>query len=195
MSTKSITLQPRLNEKTYGLADSRVYVFDVDQSVNKHDVARAVEAQFEVKVASVNTMTVRGKTKRTMSLSGKRYSNTSGRRPDVKKAYVTLAEGHGLPFFEAIEEEIAKEEATQEKVDKAAAKQAAKEAKTEAKSAKKTAKPEKPAVKTEKPAAKAAPKPAKEAPSKPATAEPEEKKFHLPAWRGFRLRKRKEEDK
>lgn len=193
MSDKTIALQPRLNEKTYGLADSRVYVFDVDRSVNKHDIARAVESQFEVKVTTVNTMNVSGKPKRTMSLSGKRYKNTSGSRTDVKKAYVTLAEGHSLPFFSAIEEEIAKEEATQEKVDKAAAKQAAKESKTSAKSTAKSTKTTESKKPAAKPVAKAAPKPDKSAPSESAE-EPAEKKRHLPAWRGFRLRKRKPED-
>jgi len=186
MGAKTVTLRPRLNEKTYGLADSRVYVFDVEQAVNKHDIARAVEAQFEVKVTSVNTLQIRGKTKRTMSLSGKRYSNASGRRSDVKKAYVTLAEGHSLPFFQAIEEEIQKEQTTQEKVDQAAAKQAAKDDKTKAKTTAKT---------TSKPAAKpkAAAKPATK-PEEPAPVEEPEKR-HRSAWRGFRLRKKRTEDK
>lgn len=131
--SKTIALRPRLNEKTYGLADSRVYVFDVDSSVNKHSIARAVEAQFEVKVVSVNTANVRGKAKRVISLSGKRLKNGEGRRSDTKKAYVTLAEGQSLPFFNAIEEEEQKEQAVQEKVDKAATKQAAKESKQESK--------------------------------------------------------------
>jgi hypothetical protein len=55
--------------------------------------------------------------------------NGEGRRSDLKKAYITLAEGHSLPFFNAIEEEEQKEQAVQEKVDKAAAKQAEKTAK------------------------------------------------------------------
>lgn len=126
---KDVALKPRLNEKTYALAAQRVYVFDVDKSLNKHSLARAVEAQFDVKVSQVNTANINGKAKRTMSLSGKRYSNSEGKRPDVKKAYVTLAEGHSLPFFSAIEEEAQKEQVVQEKVDKAVAKQAAKEAK------------------------------------------------------------------
>jgi len=127
--SKTIALRPRLNEKTYALAEKRVYVFDVGGSVNKHSVARAVEAQFEVKVAEVNTLNVRGKAKRIVSLTGKRMVNAEGRRNDIKKAYVTLAEGYSLPFFNAIEEEEQKEQATQEKFDKAAAKQADKAAK------------------------------------------------------------------
>ncbi len=127
--SKTIALRPRLNEKTYGLAASRVYVFDVERSVNKHLIARAVEAQFDVKVISVNTTNIGGKAKRVISITGKRMKNTEGNRSDIKKAYVTLAEGHSLPFFNAIEEEEQKEQATQEKIDKAAAKQADKQAK------------------------------------------------------------------
>jgi large subunit ribosomal protein L23 len=137
--SKSITLKPRLNEKTYALAASRVYVFTVDPSVNKHTVARAVEEQFEVKVATVNTTLTKGKAKRIVSLTGKRMVNAEGKRPDFKKAYVTLQEGYSLPFFDAIEEEEQKEQAVQSKVDKAAAKQAEKDAKKKpAKKAKET---------------------------------------------------------
>jgi large subunit ribosomal protein L23 len=186
--SKTITLRPRLNEKTYGLAEARVYVFDVDQGVNKHSVASAVEAQFEVKVTSVNTTNIPGKTKRTISITGKRLKNAEGRRVDTKKAYVTLAEGNALPFFEAIEEETQKEEAVQEKVDKAAAKQAEKAEKAAAKASKSaTAKAEKPVAKAAKPAVESTDKPdEKESP------EPAENKSHMPAWRGFRLRKKRD---
>jgi large subunit ribosomal protein L23 len=183
--SKTITLRPRLNEKTYGLAESRVYVFDVERAVNKHNIARAVEAQFEVKVMSVNTTNIPGKPKRIVSLTGKRVKNAEGRRNDIKKAYVTLAEGHALPFFEAIEEETQKEEAVQEKVDKAAAKQAGKAEKAAAKSAKPAVKAEKPAAKVTKPGATATAKPDQEE-----SPEPAAKKSHIPAWRGFRLRKK-----
>ena len=124
--SKTIPLHPRLSEKTYALSDQRVYVVAVPNDVNKHSVARAVEDQFEVKVAKVNILNVAGKTKRIVSITGKRMKNATGRRSDMKKAYVTLEEGHSLPFFAAIEEEEAKEKATQEKVDKAADKQAKK---------------------------------------------------------------------
>jgi large subunit ribosomal protein L23 len=127
--SKTITLRPRLSEKTYAQSENRVYVVEIPADVNKHGVARAIEAQFDVKVAKVNITNIRGKAKRTMSITGKRYLNSSGKRNDIKKAYVTLAEGHGLPFFAAIEEEEAKEEATQEKIEKAMTKQAAKDEK------------------------------------------------------------------
>ena len=135
--SKTITLRPRLSEKTYGLSESRVYVVDIDKDVNKHTVARAIESQFDVKVVKVNVANLKGKSKRIVSISGKRMVNAEGKQNDIKKAYITLAEGQGLPFFEAIEEEEQKEENVQKQVDKAAAKQAAKDDK---KAAKKTAK-------------------------------------------------------
>jgi large subunit ribosomal protein L23 len=188
--SKAITLKPRLNEKTYGLAASRVYVFDVDRSVNKHSIARAVEAQFEVKVTEVNTANIHGKTKRTMNLTGRRLKNAEGSRPDFKKAYVTLAEGQALPFFDAIEEEERQEQAAQEQFDKAAAKQAEKDEKAAKKASKSAAKEAKPAPK--KPAAKA--KPAAKTEAATPVEEPEQK-HGLAAWRGFRLRKKNKGDK
>jgi len=134
--SKNITLLPRLNEKTYAQASERVYVFNVDQSINKHDIAKAVESQFEVKVVKVNTINVKGKAKRVYNITGKRSTNTMGKRSDTKKAYVTLAEGHSLPFFDAIEEEQSKQEKAQAKIDEASAKQAEKEAKKSAKKSK-----------------------------------------------------------
>lgn len=183
--SKSIALQPRLNEKTYGLAESNVYVFDVDRSVNKHSIARAVEAQFDVKVVAVNTTNIPGKSKRIISINGKRMKNAEGSRNDFKKAYVTLAKGTALPFFDAIEEEEQKEEATQAKIDKVAQKQAAKD---EKKSGSKTAK----VTTTTK--AKAT-KPAAKAESKPEDSTEAEQPAHKSAWRGFRLRKKNEGDK
>jgi large subunit ribosomal protein L23 len=124
--SKTITLRPRLSEKTYGLSERRVYVVEVPVDVNKHAVARAMELQFEVKVEKVNITNIPGKAKRVISLTGKRYMNAEGKRSDYKKAYVTLSEGHSLPFFAAVEEAEEQEKAVQEKVDKAAAKQATK---------------------------------------------------------------------
>lgn len=132
---KQLILQPRMSEKAYAQSMiNRTYVFDVPGEVNKHSVARAVEQQFDVKVTNVNITNIPGKAKRTIYKGGKAVK---GREADTKKAYVTLAEGNSLPIFAAIEEEEAKVEATQEKLDKAATKAAEKEAKTAAKAAKK----------------------------------------------------------
>lgn len=125
---------PLLNEKTYGLSKSKnVFVFKVPMSTNKPTVARAVQAQFNVEVIAVNTAVVKGKAKRTMSLTGRRSLNSEGHRPDFKKVYVTLKNGQSLPFFESIEEEEEKREANQEKFNQAARKQAEKESKAESK--------------------------------------------------------------
>lgn len=191
--SKTITLLPRLNEKTYGLSESRVYVFDVERNVNKHSIARAVEAQFEVKVSTVNTTNITGKAKRVISINGKRMKNTEGTRNDIKKAYVTLAEGFALPFFNAIEEEVQKEEATQAKIDQAAAKQAAKDEKAAAK--KKPAKEDKPVAKPADKTTTSVAKPTTKPDTKETDKPEEDKKFHIPAWRGFRLRKKNKEDK
>ncbi|MBC7581482.1 50S ribosomal protein L23 [Aeromicrobium sp.] len=128
---KQIILKPRMSEKAYGQSQmSNTYVFDVPNDVNKHSVAHAVEMQYEVVVKSVNVANIPGKAKRTVYKGGKAVA---GHQSDFKKAYVTLAEGNTLPIFAAIEEEDAKVEATQVKVDKAAAKVADKAAKKTAK--------------------------------------------------------------
>lgn len=127
----ALTLKPRLFEKTYALSQQGVYVFDVDKSANKHSIARAVESQFEVKVTAVNTTNIQGKAKRTISIMGKRMSNQPGVRNDFKKAYVTLAKGQTLPFFDAAEAAEEKSNKIQEKVDKAVAKQADKASKSD----------------------------------------------------------------
>jgi len=124
----SIVLKPRLSEKTYGLSRGNVYVFDVaahsGSKVNKHSVARAVAAQFDVEVTKVNIANIDGKAARVISKGGRRVSK--GNRSDIKKAYVTLAKGSSLPFFDAAEAADAEE-----------AKQADKDAKKAAKADKK----------------------------------------------------------
>jgi len=128
--SKDLTMKPLLNEKTYELSKSKnVFVFSVDTDANKHVIAKAVKAQFDVDVVSVNTAVSKGKKKRTMSISGKRSVNSYGHRSDFKKAYVTLKAGQSLPFFESIEEDEEKQAKTQERFDKAAEKQAQKETK------------------------------------------------------------------
>ena len=130
MDYKSTILAPHMSEKSYGLAQSsHVYTFRVPVGSNKHSLARAIESQFSVTVIKVNISKSAGKVKRTASLSGRRTSNRSGKRSDFSKAYVTLKKGDSLPIFAAVEEAEAKEQATQEKIDKVAAKQAEKESK------------------------------------------------------------------
>jgi len=113
---KSIYLQPRLSEKTYGLSNSRVYVVDVQKSINKVTIKRAMESQFNVVVTKINMTNIPGKNKRNISKKGRRVSQ--GKDNDIKKAYITLAEGSSLPFFNAIEEEEKKAEKIQQEIEK-----------------------------------------------------------------------------
>lgn len=126
---KDLILRPHLSEQTYAQSQDRVYVFNVPTDANKHTVARAVAAQFAVTVESVNMSKTKGKTKRTISLTGRRRGLADGVRSDSKKAYVKLAEGNSLPIFAAIEEGEKKEEAAQEQAEKAMAKQLKSQAK------------------------------------------------------------------
>ena len=67
--------------------------FEVAREANKIEIRRAVEDLFKVKVHDVRTMIVRGK--------DKRIGRFAGRRPNWKKAIVTLAEGQRIELFEA----------------------------------------------------------------------------------------------
>lgn len=120
-SAKSLGIIPRLSEKGYGLSHSRVYIVELDPTINKHNAKRAIESQFGVSVIKINVANIKGKAKRTVSKQGRRVAK--GRDRAVRKAYVTLAEGNSLPFYEAIEEEEKKSEQVQEKISKEIAKQ------------------------------------------------------------------------
>ena len=111
---KTTLLRPRLSEKTFGLASANtVYVFDVPASANKHTIAAAVAAQFEVTVVNVNMTNVKGKSKRTVRKGGRAVA---GQQSNRKKAYVTLKKGDKLPFFDVPEDK------SEKKADKKAAK-------------------------------------------------------------------------
>jgi large subunit ribosomal protein L23 len=121
---KSITLKPIMSEKAYGLSRLRnTYVFAVPKGTNKHNVARAVSAQYEVTVTEVNITNIAGKAKRTVRKSGRAVA---GRQSDVRKAYVTLKAGDSLPIFAALEQEAAEAEKNQEALAKASEKAAKK---------------------------------------------------------------------
>ena len=130
-------LKPRLSEKAYATAQaSNTFVIDVPSELNKHEIAAAVAKQFEVTVKTVRVVTRKGKTKRVMNTTGKRYSNRYGSQSDLKKAYITLAAGSHLPFFEAEEaeaKEAAKAEEKAKKADKKADKAEKKTSKKEEK--------------------------------------------------------------
>jgi len=91
----SILIRPVISEKTYQLMDDNVYVFIVDKLANKIDIRRAVEQVFGVRVENVNTLNRKGKRTRN------RRTNTPGRRPDHKRAIVTLHAGDKIDLFES----------------------------------------------------------------------------------------------
>ena len=78
-----------VTEKSTAARDaSNKYFFEVDRKANKVEIAGAVEKLFKVKVDSVQVVNVGGKRKR--------FGSSFGKRPDWKKAYVGLAEGHDI---------------------------------------------------------------------------------------------------
>ena len=89
---------PVFSEKSQMLGDSLgVQVFKIDTNATKLEVKKAVELMFEgVEVLKVNTLNVKGKTKR--------FGKNIGRRNDYKKAYVTLKAGHDVQMADAGEE-------------------------------------------------------------------------------------------
>ena len=89
-----VILSPHITEKSTLLSENNALVFKVADSATKPQIKAAVEALFDVKVVSVNTLTQKGKTKR---WKGKPY-----RRSDVKKAVVRLAEGQSIDVTSGI---------------------------------------------------------------------------------------------
>ena len=81
-------LAPVITEKATRLSELNKVVFRVAEDATKDEIAAAVETLFSVKVVKVNTLIQKGKTKV--------FRGTKGRRNDVKKAIVTLAEGQSI---------------------------------------------------------------------------------------------------
>ena len=92
---QDIILAPVITEKSmYGVAEKK-YTFKVANDANKIEIAHAVEELFDVKVAKVNTVSVRGRFKR--------MGRNEGYRPDWKKAIVTMTENSKtIEFFEGM---------------------------------------------------------------------------------------------
>ncbi|MBW8881948.1 MAG: 50S ribosomal protein L23 [Asticcacaulis sp.] len=83
-----VLLAPHITEKSTILSEQNKVVFKVSLDSSKDEVASAVEAIYNVKVTKVNTIVTKGKTKR--------FKGIKGRRNDMKKAIVTLAEGQSI---------------------------------------------------------------------------------------------------
>ncbi len=81
-------LAPVITEKATQLSEQNKVVFRVAKDASKAEIAEAVENLFKVNVVKVNTINVKGKTKR--------FRGREGQRSDVKKAIVTLAEGQSI---------------------------------------------------------------------------------------------------
>ena len=86
-----VLLAPHISEKSTLVADANgQHVFKVLPTATKIEIKQAVEQLFEVKVAQVRVVNVKGKTKR--------FGQREGKRSDWRKAYVTLAEGQDIDF-------------------------------------------------------------------------------------------------
>ena len=88
---RDVLVSPVVSEKSYGLLDQNKYTFVVLPDANKTEIKIAVEQVFGVKVTAVNTINRTGKRRRTRTGWGK--------RPDTKRAVVSVAEGQRIDIF------------------------------------------------------------------------------------------------
>lgn len=93
MDIHAVIKGPLITEKLDKARETqRQYSFVVDRKATKHDIARAVTAQFKVTVEDVRTLVMRGKIKR--------IGSSMGKRSNFKKAFVILKEGDKIELFE-----------------------------------------------------------------------------------------------
>jgi len=83
-----IVYGPHVTEKAVSGSDANIHTFKVATDATKHEIKSAVKFLFEVEVADVRTVNVKGKQKS--------FGKRSGKRKNWKKAYVRLAEGQSL---------------------------------------------------------------------------------------------------
>jgi len=83
-----VIVGPVITEKSTMVSEANQVIFNVAPKASKPEIKAAVEALFGVKVKAVNTLIRKGKTKR--------FRGFKGTQSDVKKAIVTLAEGHAI---------------------------------------------------------------------------------------------------
>lgn len=92
---RSIVRRAMITEKGTKIREGQNgYLFEVARDANKIEIKHAVEAIFNVKVASIRTLRVHGKPKR--------VGRFAGHRPDWKKAVVTLKKGETIELFEQV---------------------------------------------------------------------------------------------
>ncbi len=93
MDARDILIRPLISERSTDLMTEGKFVFVVDKRANKIQIADAVEEIFKVDVLAVNTVNVKGKTKR--------RGRTVGKTNSYKKAIVKLAPGQTIELFGA----------------------------------------------------------------------------------------------
>jgi large subunit ribosomal protein L23 len=91
---RDILIAPVVSEKSYALMEDGVYTFTVRPTASKPEIRDAVQSIFGVRVLKVNTLNRQGKRKRN------RKTFTYGKRPDTKRAIVTLVEGDTIDLFQ-----------------------------------------------------------------------------------------------
>ena len=89
-----VIVSPVITEKSTAASEHNKFSFNVRLDAKKEDIKSAVEALFNVKVTKVNTLIRLGKEKR--------FKNTLGKKSDVKKAVVTLAEGQSIDLSSGV---------------------------------------------------------------------------------------------
>ena len=94
MNISEVLVRPTITEKSTLLQEEGQYTFEIAPKANKTLVKQAVEQNFGVKVVAVNITVTRGKRKR--------YGPRFKKRPDVKKAVVTLQSGDRINLIEGL---------------------------------------------------------------------------------------------
>ena len=93
-NSRDILVKPIVSERSVTQMEENKYTFKTDKKANKIEIKRAVEDIFNVKVVEVKTMIVKGKVKR--------MGRYQGKRPDWKKAIVTLQAGDKIEMFDGM---------------------------------------------------------------------------------------------
>ena len=94
MNINQVLLKPTITEKSTLLQESGKYTFQVALRANKVEVKEAVEKSFDVTVLDVNITKLHGKRKR--------YGSRISKKPDIKKAVVTLQSGDRINLIEGL---------------------------------------------------------------------------------------------
>ncbi|MCS7012964.1 MAG: 50S ribosomal protein L23 [Chloroherpetonaceae bacterium] len=93
-----VLIRPLLTEKVMKLSEEKnQYAFEVHREATKEEIKKAVEEKFGVKVVSVRTANIEGKRKVRFTRKGLQV----GKKPDIKKAYVTLDKDSKIDYYAA----------------------------------------------------------------------------------------------